>query len=439
MAPASGSARIGSYVCSKKLHSTKTLEVWQSRHDNAEDGAPQFLIKRLLPELAENPRLVEQYVLRGQRATRLDHPGIAKVVDVIVEPEQCCIVSEGLDGNTLREILRQLRACDNALPVWFAVHVAHKLSLALEYAHQGTDVSGKLDAVYHQDVCPENVVVTDAGEVLLVDFGLSRSALLGNDAVGISRWSDSGEFDVWAPHFGDAHTDIQGLGRVLFELVAGRLPGKRLVPPSHYASWVSAELDQLVGRMLAASGPDRFANMQEVRLALGELVNRQRQPVDSSHLAGLLRLVMSNMPQQQRQLQEPDPVTPIPARSMTILPTAPIGAEGLDDSPDSEPTQVPSSRRVPQGQFGLRHDWDAAVTRTKTESQQPPSMIETVDPPSATESFERGLEKLKMGDLLAAEAAWLRALELDPNHRLCLVNLKLLRKLRDSELPVAVQ
>jgi hypothetical protein len=186
--------------------------------------------------------------------------------------------------------------------------------------------------------------------------------------------------------------------------------------------------------------------MRELREALDALLARQRQGVEASHLSGLLAVVMSS------SAETLPPVRP-PQRSNTILPgpNPDVSVSELEGEP------VPSS-----GAYIARHSWDAAVESAR-QSQPPPLHAEgargrrapppawSVDelppdsgwgdedggsnPTTATESFEEGLAQLRLGDLTAAEAAWLRALELDPSHRLSQVNLKLLRKRRESERP----
>jgi serine/threonine protein kinase len=456
VAAATISARIGCYVLGTKLHSTKTFEIWGSRRQDVSLGSQRVLVKRLRPELAENPRLVEQFVMRAKRATRLHHEGIEELCDVVVERDDCCIVSEFLDGHSLREVLDRLRHSENALPVWCVLHLARKVSAALDYAHHCVDPCGTTDGVYHQDVSAENIILTDAGEVKLVDFGLSRAALLGTNAATARRWSDSGEFDLWAPHFGDVHTDIQGLGRVVYELLAGRPPSRLFIPPSQHARWVSSDLDLLLERLLGSTIPGQLTSMSEVRATLDEIANGHHQQVDASHVSGLLRLVLTGLPGSSlRNLdREVTRIAP-PERPKTILPSAIIE---VDDGPKSElkvttevdfelesgttaeeqPSVASSVKSTPRHRRSPRqHDWDAAVDRAKSESQQPSHRLEVDHPTAATESFEQGLARLKSGDFSAAEAAWLRALELDPNHRLSLVNLKLLRRLRDSERPVA--
>jgi serine/threonine protein kinase len=466
---ATSSARIGSYVLGAKIQSTKTFEVWRTEVvDSAlvNGAAGTLIVKRLLPELAENPRLIEQYATRGERAKRLHHEGINRIVDVVVHGDECCVVGEPIDGQSLRTVLDRVQQCANSLPVWFAVHIARALSAALAHAHSGGVTGDPMNAVYHQDVAAENVFITEDGSVKLVDFGLSRAALLGVELGGTRRWSDSGEFDLWAPHYGDAQTDIQGLGRVFYELLTGSGPSKAWVPPSRHAPWVAADLDQIVARMLLPE--DRFASVQALFEALDEVTNRQRQLVDSTHLLGLLHVVMLSVPPSAARAEGPVAESrdhDDERRSETILPAAPHAPKSrkmpkslpeaigrlesvLEAALDSEygpPSAQPWSRRR------SRHDWDAAVSSARRDSNPPPATIAVADEPelparntatqevvnhdTATACFERGLDLLKQGEHLAAEAAWLRGLELDPNHRLCQVNLNLLRRLRDSQRP----
>lgn len=462
MAPSSTSARVGPYVLGPQLETTKTYVSWQSQHAELKFGARDLMVKQLLPALAENPRMVEQCALRAKRAKQLHHAGIAEIVDVITEGNRCYIVTELLDGYCLRELLDRVQGCGNALPLWFSLQLARQLSRALEHAHDLPAEPAGCGPIHHQDVSPHNIFLTSTGQAKLVDFGLSRAALLGTSAIGISRWSDSGEFDLWAPHFGDVQSDILGLAKVLYEMLAGEPMGHRFVPPSKHAPWVTPELDHLLARALGSPGPDRFTTMHEFRVALVKLIRQQRHQADSSHLAGLLSVVMTScqsvapVPLDRRFVTPPLPLV----RAQTMLP-GPMSpeerAEQISMAAHAEVTRndyaqpEPLSPNAPERDlvnsepsWGASRRWDAAIERIRRESERPPPLLDAQPctesnpsdaPVSARESFERGLELLKLGDLSLAEAAWQRALELDPNHRLCQVNLKLLRKRRNSEFP----
>lgn len=469
MAPSSTSARVGSYLLGPQLETTKTYVSWQSQHADLKFGARDLMVKQLLPELAENPRMVEQCALRARRAKHLHHAGIAEVVDVIAEGDRCYIVTELLEGYCLREVLDRVQGCGNALPPWFSLQLARQLSRALEHAHELASEPAGCGPIHHQDVSPHNILLTSTGQAKLFDFGLSRAALLGTSAIGVRRWSDSGEFDLWAPHFGDVQSDIVGLARVLYEMLAGKPMGHRFVPPSKHAPWVTPELDHLLARALGLPGPHRFTTMHEFRVALVTLIRRQRHQADSSHLAGLLSVVMTGC--QSVAPVQPDsrvvtPPAPL-ARSETILP-APMSpeerAEQIALAAHAEVTRTGFAQPEPSAineqeqalassepSWGASCRWDAAVERIRRESERPPplpSLRTAADLPqsvaapdssegpiSARESFEQGLDLMKLGNLSLAEAAWQRALELDPSHRLCQVNLKLLRKRRNSEFP----
>ncbi|HMA95423.1 MAG TPA: protein kinase [Polyangiaceae bacterium] len=513
MAPSSTSARVGSYVLGTKLETGRTYEIWQSQHVDRKFGTRELLVKKLLPELAGNPRLVEQCVLRAERAKRLHHEGISEVVDVFIEEGQCCIVTEYLAGFCLRDVIDRVRSCDNALPVWFSLQVARQISRALEYAHQLPEDAESPGPVYHQDVTPQNIFITSLGQVKLLDFGYSRAALLGTNVASERTTSDSGEFDLLAPHYGDVHLDIMGLARSLYEMLAGVPMGQRFVAPSKHAPWVTPELDHLLARALGLPGPDRFSTMHELRVALADLIRRQRHQAEGAHLSGLLRVVMASCrPQPLESSPIPDPdslddadvritAQPEPPRSPTILPGAACESETVDWKLERNGSSLPSAesdRNLDDAAFdriteafqpplsqrpgnsrhswdaaigrasedirsapshpaeAARHGWDAALDRIRRESEPPPAIppaserrpsrpsrsIPPPAPPSfgqvrseATISFERGLELLRAGDAAAAKAAWERALELDPNHRLSQVNLNLLRKRRDSEWP----
>src|SRR6185436_1352453 len=117
----------------------------------------------------------------------------------------------------------RMREQGGTMPVPVALYVAREIALALTYAHGLKDASGKSLKVVHRDVSPHNIVISSAGAVKLIDFGVARAA---NKSVHTASGILKGKFPYMAPEQAsarkvDARTDVFALGIVLWEMLVG--------------------------------------------------------------------------------------------------------------------------------------------------------------------------------------------------------------------------
>ena len=176
---------------------------------------------------AASPRRVERFRREAAALARLAHPGIVPIHEVGHAGGTHFYAMELVEGRTLQELLTHLRerrredsTCELSLAVGparsYAGEVAElvaQVAEALHYAHE--------HGVVHRDVKPDNLLVTDEGEVLLADFGLSKDL----DRTSLTR---TGEFSGTLPYMSpeqlrqgeiDPRSDVFSLGAVLYELL----------------------------------------------------------------------------------------------------------------------------------------------------------------------------------------------------------------------------
>jgi serine/threonine-protein kinase len=126
---------------------------------------------------------------------------------------------EYIPGLTLREFCRQGRLALDA-----AVFVVSRLALALDYLHNYVEADGKPVGLVHRDVTPSNVIISKAGHVKLVDFGIAKATALSSATQGNLL---KGTYAYMSPEqlCGEtlnAQSDIFSLGALLYELLTGR-------------------------------------------------------------------------------------------------------------------------------------------------------------------------------------------------------------------------
>ncbi|MBX3472462.1 MAG: protein kinase [Planctomycetes bacterium] len=219
--------------------------------------------------------LLERFRLEAATAARLSHPGVVKVHEAGVERGRPYFVQELVEGESLQARLDRA----GPLPPVEAARLVRELALAVEHAHA--------QGVLHRDLKPANALVTPAGRVCLVDFGLAKDALAGGD---LTRTGELlGTLGFMAPEQAgdgakrvDARADVYGLGATLYALLTGRPPFaggspvqvvRRLLeepptPPTRERPEVPPALEALVLRCLAKEPGRRPASAADLAAAL---------------------------------------------------------------------------------------------------------------------------------------------------------------------------
>ena len=175
----------------------------------------QVAVKILRSDLAKDPSFVARFRKEAKAAAGLNHPAIVAVYDSGEEPAPY-IVMELVSGHTLREIVHN----GERLPLQRALEIAEGILAGLEYSHSGH--------IVHRDIKPANVMITDNGDVKVMDFGIAR-AMDDLGATLTSTWNIVGTAQYLSPEQAvgepaDSRSDIYSVGCLLFELLCGQPP-----------------------------------------------------------------------------------------------------------------------------------------------------------------------------------------------------------------------
>ena len=180
-------------------------------------------VKRLRTDLASDATFQARFRREAQSAASLNHPAIVSVYDTGEElstdgsnVSQPYIVMEYVAGRTLRDILREGR---KILPER-ALEITSGMLGALDYSHRA--------GIIHRDIKPGNVMLTPAGDVKVMDFGIARAV---SDAQSTMTQTAAvvGTAQYLSPEQArgetvDSRSDVYSTGCLLFELLTGRPP-----------------------------------------------------------------------------------------------------------------------------------------------------------------------------------------------------------------------
>jgi serine/threonine-protein kinase len=227
-----------------------------------------------------------QFLTRFQRearaVARLADPGLVAVFDQGVDGRHPFLVMELIEGGTLRELLRER----GPMPPHAAAAVLGPVLGGLAVAHRA--------GLVHRDVKPENVLISDGGDVKIADFGLVRavaeakitstSVILGTAAYLSPEQVATGD--------ADPRSDVYAVGVMVYELLTGVTPftgdtalavayqrlDNDVAPPSAVISGVPAHFDDLVLRATARDPAERYADAADMQEDLAAIVDELGLP-----------------------------------------------------------------------------------------------------------------------------------------------------------------
>jgi tetratricopeptide (TPR) repeat protein len=185
-------------------------------HDR-ELGRP-VAIKFLPDTLATNPAALELFRGEARAAAAMNHPNLVQVYDVGTIKSRNCIVMEYVPGRTVRDLMRQPNSKKRKpLRPDKAARIARDVARALHYAHGRN--------VIHRDTKPGNILISEAGQVKLMDFGISK--MIGSKSDGGTQGRGTPQYMPPEQILGrglDGRTDVYALGISMFEMLTGRRP-----------------------------------------------------------------------------------------------------------------------------------------------------------------------------------------------------------------------
>jgi serine/threonine protein kinase len=207
------------------------------------------------------------FVAEASLAGKLNHPHIVEIYDAVVEPDHSYLVMEYVPGTTLEAHA----SVANLLPLYKVVEIIFKSIRALEYAFQ--------HGIIHRDIKPGNILLSEAGETKVSDFGASFQQRPGHTTTQIAGVGSPAYMSPEQVRMEplSQQTDIYSLGITMYRLLTGRLPyyatsqaalayailNKAPAAPATLRPGLPPVLDMIVLRAIAKEPAERYASWLE--------------------------------------------------------------------------------------------------------------------------------------------------------------------------------
>ena len=310
----------------------------------------EVAIKVLNAEL-NDPEVARRFRAEAITVARLNHPGIATIYELFEHDGQWLMVMEFVRGETLEHLVERL----GPLPVEQAADLCMQALTALAHAHSM--------GVVHRDLKPANLMVTEAGIVKIMDFGIARVA--GSEHLTSAGFM-MGTPAYMAPeqvlgHEIDARADLYAMGVVFYRLATAKLPFKGETPFAMAQSQVNDPptpvglmraglppwVEQVIGRALAKAPEDRFQTADEFR----ETIKRGLAglPIEAAPNAFVpAELMVTSLPGTMPVLPSlRQPTGSVPASTSGAIPTGAPPAVSTGAVPTVSTGAVPGASTAP--------------------------------------------------------------------------------------------
>ncbi len=291
---------LGPYELGERLGLGGMAEVFVAYRAGPHGFAKKVALKRILPELAQDPRFVAMFCDEARISAPLCHPNIVQVIDFGESQGELFMAMEFVEGVSLAKLLRYVSGRRERFPLGAALFIAHEVLTGLAFAHTACDENGNPLSIVHRDVSPGNVLIGRAGDVKLADFGIVRSAY-------VDRRTYPGELKGKVGYMSpeqvmgvevDPRSDLFTVGIILAEMLIARplFSGQNefdiltkiyeadVSSLEKYGAELPPAVRDVLRKALAKAPAERFDNAREFADALRRLAHASQITLDDSEV-----------------------------------------------------------------------------------------------------------------------------------------------------------
>ncbi|MFH1129988.1 MAG: FHA domain-containing serine/threonine-protein kinase [Pseudomonadota bacterium] len=303
-------SELGVYEIIRRVGGGGMAQIYLAKTTGLAGFEKLLALKVINPDYANEERFIQMLIDEAKIVVGLAHINIAQVFDLGQYKGIYYIAMEYVDGCDVLELVNGLYHLGERLPIVAACHVGWQICAGLHYAHLRRDNNGSPLNIVHRDISPQNILVSKAGEVKIVDFGIAKAA-------GVSTRTQAGvikgKVNYMAPEQAagqkvDKQTDVFSTGIVVWEMLTSKmaysandmkkllgLVRKAEIPtPSSVRPEIPEELDRIVMKALARDRKERFQNANEFQVELTKFLASEAPEYGGPDLAKLVERALTD-------------------------------------------------------------------------------------------------------------------------------------------------
>jgi hypothetical protein len=360
---------IGRYTLHAKIGAGGMASVHLGWISGAADFSRVVAIKRMHPRFLIEDQSATRFRDEARLSSRLLHPSIVQVLDVVEHSQELLIVMEYVHGVSIAALMQDAQLAGCRIPPSVVAGILIPALHGLHGAHEATDDDGYSIGVVHRDFSPQNIMVSTQGHAKVLDFGIAKAR---THLHVTSSGSVSGKFGYLSPEQAqadtlDRRTDVFSAGIVLWEMLTGaRLFGAQDIteaaaihrvlnlpvpPPSTVNPDVSSKLDHVVLQALERSPGRRIPSAHAFALELESAIDAANPSMVAAwvgHMCGKrLALLSRRLNRTRRCMRRSQPGAAL---------AAPPAQQGTDEAPMPRPEQATAVtiNERPSGRWRVR-------------------------------------------------------------------------------------
>ena len=289
----------GRYTIVSKLADGGMAEIFLGIQHGAEGFQKPVVLKRILTAFSADPQFRNMFLDEAHISMSLNHSNVVQVLDLGVSKGRYFLVLELVDGWDLDKVLQRAKAASMVWPPALSLYVVAEVCRALAFAH-GKLYDGKPLGIVHRDISPNNVLISEQGEVKLADFGIAKAQRKREQtAAGVIKGKIafmSPEQATGAPI--DRRSDLFSVGSMLYLMATDKLPFESatdleaifrvqradFTPPEVARPGVGPEVSRIIMRAMRLAPAERYQTADEMLVDVERVLRTEYQSAGQTEL-----------------------------------------------------------------------------------------------------------------------------------------------------------